>query len=444
MEKLKYFVLGLLVVVVLAYGGVKAYMYYSLKTKIDRAAQQFSPFGKLEYGGLTTSVKGSLGIEDIKFRIHGMDDELRIKAIRYETPSLFYLLQAKNEFEKGRIPERLSLNIEGLSIDLFGEFTDRLEQFISDLNFQLDGVNPLCGGRLFFGPREFRDMGYEEITSDLQVGYRFDPANANIVIDVTASTQDMATAKIRGLVEGITETSFISMMQSCRHRPRMGRISINYTDQSYVTRLTKYCADLSKLGLRDYITAEINQQPVYYSYTWGFVPGPGLRQAYGAFLLKPGQIDVSLELPEEVTPDNIHLFKPEDIPGLLDLQVSVNGKAVKDLKFDFYKGQKLDLSSNIDRLFSRPGEKPLKALKKKKKVKYETKYYNVPVDGLKKYVGEEVRLRTSGGQTRLGFLTKIGTNVAHVEQRVHSGKFTMTVPLGSITKAEVLLTRPVK
>jgi len=443
MEKLKYFVLGLLVVVVLAYGGIKAYMYYSLKTKMDRLAQQFSLFGKLEYGDITTSVKGNLSIEDIRIRIHGMDDELRISAIHYETPGMLFLLQANKQLEQGRIPESLSLKFEGVTIDLFGEFTDRLEQFVSDLNFQLQGVNPLCGGRMFFGPREMRDMGYEAITGDIQLGYHFDPANANIVVDITASTRDMATTRIQGLIERITDTSFVSMMQP-GHQPRLGRITINYTDQSYTNRLTKYCAGLSKLGLDEYITAESNQQPVYYSYTWGIVPGPGLRQAYRGFLTNPQQINVSLELPESVTPDNLHLFKPEDIPGLLSLQLSVNGEAIKDLSFDFYKGQKLNLSRNIDRLFAKPGAEPIKPLRKKKKVQYQTKYYTIAASSLKKYIGEEVRLQTTTGQTRLGYLTRMDTKVAHVEQRVHSGRFTMTVPIGTITKAEVLLTRPVK
>ena len=442
MEKLKYFVLGLLVVVVLAYGGIKAYMYYSLKNNMDRLAQQFSLFGQLKYGDLTTSVKGSLAVEDLEIRIHGIDDELRIKAIRYQTPNLLYLLQANKQLEQGRIPESLSLSIEGLNIGLFGEFTDRLEQIISELNFQRQGVNPLCGGRLFFGPRELRDMGYEEITSNIQIGYRFDPANAQIIVDMISSTEDMAAARIQGIIEGISDTSFVSMMQP-GNPPRLNTVTVKYIDQSYTTRFTKYCAGLSKLGINEYIAAEANQRPAYYGLTWGFVPGPGLRQAYGAFLTNPGQIDVSLELPESVTPDNVHLFKPEDIPGLLNLQVSVNGEAVKDLSFDFYKGQKLDVSSKIERLFAKPGAAPVTPQRKKKKVTYETKYYVVPVSRLNKYLGEEVRLQMTTGQTRQGFLTKIGSKVAHVEQRVHNGRFTMPVPIGNITKAEVLLTRPV-
>ena len=442
MEKLKYFVLGLLVVVVLAYGGIKAYMYYSLKNHVDRLAQQFSLFGQLKYGDLTTSVKGSLAVEDLEIRIHGINDEMRIKAIRYQTPNLLYLLQAKKHFEQGRFPESMSLSIEGLNIGLFGEFTDRLEQIISELNFQLQGVNPLCGGRLFFGPRELRDMGYEEITSDIQMGYLFDPANALVIVSINSSTRDMAALEIQSIIEGISNTSFTNMAQP-DNPPRL-KATINYTDQSYTKRQTEYCAGLSKLGINEYIAAEANQRPAYYGLTWGIVPGPGLRQAYGAFLTNPGQIDVSLELPESVTPDNVHLFKPEDIPGLLNLQVSVNGEAVKDLSFDFYKGKKLDLSGNIDRLFATPEAAPVAPLREKKIVKYETKYHTVPVSSLEKYVGEEVRLQTTSGKTRLGFLTKIGSNVAHVEQRVHRGRFTMTVPLGSIAKAEVLLTRPVK
>lgn len=443
MQKLKYFVLVPLVIAVLAYGGIKAYMYYSLKNKMDQLAQQFSLFGQLKYGGLTTSVKGSLAVEDISIRVHGIDDELRIKTIRYQTPNLMYLVQANKQFEQGRIPESLSLSVEGLNVELFGEFTDRLEQMVNELNFQLHGVNPLCGGRLFFGPRELRDMGYEEITGDVQIGYHFDAANAQIIVDITSRTQDMAAARMQGIIEGISDTSFFSMMQPA-NPPRLSKITVNYTDQSYAKRFTEYCAGLSKLELNEYIAAEVSQQPIYYGYSWGFVPGPGLRQAYRAFLTNPGQIDVSLELPESVTPESIELFKPEDIPGLINLQVSVNGEAVKDLSFDFYQGQKLDMGGKFDQLFAQPGAEPVAPQRPKKKVKYETKYYRVPVSGLKKHLGEEVRLRTSSGKTRLGFLAKIGTNVAYVEQRVHGGKFTMQVPLGSITNAEVLLTRPVK
>jgi len=138
------------------------------------------------------------------------------------------------------------------------------------------------------------------------------------------------------------------------------------------------------------------------------------------------------------------LFKPEDIPGLLNLQLSVNGDAVTDLSFSFYEGHQLDVGSKFETLFAQPGAAPApRPNREKKVVRYETHYHVVPVSGLKKYVGEEVRLQTSSGKARLGFLVNIGSNVAHVEQRLHGGKFTMQVPVGSITKAEVLLTKPV-
>jgi hypothetical protein len=443
MHKLKFFVLGLLVIVGLAYGGIKAYMYYSLKSEMDQLARQFSLFGQLEYGGLSSTLAGSLSVHDLKLRVHDMDDEVRIKTIRYQTPNLWYLLQDSKQFEKGRIPERLSLGIEGLTVDLFGEFTDRLEEVISELNFQLQGVNPLCGGRLFFGPRELRDMGYEEITGDMHIGYRFDAPNAQIIVDINSNTQDVAAVRLQGIIDGISDTSFLSLIQA-GNQPRLSRVTVNYTDQSYTRRQVEYCAGLSKLQPNEYIEAEANQQPVYYSYLWGIVPGPGLRQAYLAFMSNPGQIDLSLELPESVTPETVDLFKPEDIPGLLNLKLSVNGDAVTDLSFSFFEGQQLDVSSKFEQLFAKPGATPApRASRKKKIVRHETRYYVVPVSGLKKHIGEEVRLQTSSGQRRLGFLVSIGSNVAHVEQRVHGGKFTMQVPVGSITKAEVLLTKPV-
>ena len=443
MQKLKFFLLGLLAITGLAYGGIKAYMYYSLKSEMDQLTRQFSLFGQLQYGGLSTSLAGSLGVHDVTLQVHGMEDELRIKTIRYQTPNLWYLLQDSQQFDKGRIPQRISLSLEGVTVDLFGEFTDRLEEMINELHFQLQGVNPLCGGRLFFGPLELRDMGYEEITSDMHIGYRFDAQNAQIIVDISSSTRDMAAVSMQGIIDGVSDTAFMSFIQP-DVQPRLSRVTVNYTDQSYTRRQVEYCAGLSKLQPNEYIEAEANQQPVYYGYVWGIVPGPGLRQAYRAFLSNPGQIDLSLELPESVTPETVDLFKPEDIPGLLNLKLSVNGDAVTDLSFSFYEGKQLDMSRKFETLFAQPGAASTPPPSREKKiVRHETRYYVVPVTGLKKYVGEEVRLKTSSGQRRLGFLVSIGSNVAHVEQRVHGGKFTMQVPVGNITRAEVLLTKPV-
>jgi hypothetical protein len=441
MQKIKYFLLGLLVIAGLAYGGIKAYLYYSLKSEMDQLARQFSLFGQLEYGGLSSSVNGSLSVHDLKLQVHGMNDELRIKTLRYQTPNLWYLLQDSKQLEKGRIPQRLSLSIKGLTMDLFGEFTDRLEEVISQLNFQLQGINPLCGGRLFFGPSEWRDMGYEEISGDMHIGYQLDAANARIIIDVTSTTRDMAAVRMQGFIEGVTDTAFQSFIQP-GSQPHLGRVTLNYTDQSYTRRQVEYCAGLSQLEVNEYVEAEANQKPVYYGYLWGIVPGPGLRQAYRAYLSNPEKIDLSFELPDSVTPETVNLFKPEDIPGLLSMKLSVNGDAVNDLSFSFYDGRQLDMGSKFGTLFAQPGTAPTPPPKQEKKIaRYETRYHVVSVSSLKKYLGEEVRFQTSTGQQRKGFLVRIGSNVAQVEQRLHGGKFTMQVPVGSITKAEVLLTK---
>lgn len=443
MRKLKIFFLVLLVIAGLAYAGIKAYLYHSLKSEMDQLAGQFSLFGQLEYGGLSSSISGSLSVHDLKLRVHGMDDEARIKSIRYQTPNLWYLLQDSKQLENGRIPERLNLDIEGLTLNLFGEFTDRLEEVISQLNIQLHGINPLCGGRLFFGPSELRDMGYEEITTDMQIGYRFDAPNARLILDIASNTRDMAAVSLQGIINGINDTSFVSLIQP-GSQLRLDRVTVNYTDKSYTRRQVDFCARLSKLEVNEYIEAEANQKPGYYGYLWGIVPGPGLRQAYRVFLSYPGQIDLSFELPEAVTPETVALFKPEDIPGLLNLKLSINGDPVTDLRFSFYQRQQLGVSSKIENLFTQPGSAPTSQPSREKKiVHYATSYHVVPVSDLKKYVGEEVRLQTRSGQARLGFLTDISSKVAQVEQRVHGGKFTMQVPVSSITSAEVLLTKPI-
>ena len=69
-------------------------------------------------------------------------------------------------------------------------------------------------------------MGYEEIRGDMQVGYYYDAANAQIIVDITSSTQDMAAFRMQGIIEGITDTSIFSFIQPT-NPPRLSKIFVN-------------------------------------------------------------------------------------------------------------------------------------------------------------------------------------------------------------------------
>lgn len=439
--RLKYLLAGLIVAPLLAYGILKAYLYFQLDGIMTQLARQVSPFARLEYKDVATSLDGEASVHGIRLDLRGLGDTVEIEKVSYGTPNIWYLLRDLGQVRNNRLPEKLTLAIEGLSLDLYGEITDRFEAAVNGLNLDLAGLTPLCGGRVFIGPREYRDMGYEAIVIDGKIGFEVDPVVETMLLHFNLGARDMGELQLRTLIGGLKGTGFDDRVHNPRP-PTVGPLKALYRDRGYQKKVVQFCAEHSEMTVPDYIAAEIEQEPAYFANAWGIVPGAGLRQAYGRFLSAPDSLEVSLEWPESATLTGLHLYKAADIPDLLQLHLKVNGEPVEDLDFSYYTGRRVSIGDRFVRSFV-----PQPAAKKKTVTKPAlgpARYYPVPPGRLERYIGEDVRLLTHDGKKRDGRLLRIEGGVAAVQQRIHSGKFTMQVAIGDVRKAEVLLRKPVK
>lgn len=440
--KLKYILLGIVLAPLLLYGIVKLYLNYQLNDFMDTLAKRGRPFVSIKHGAVSTSLSGEASVHDVNIYISNTDDVVRIDQVTYNTPNIWYLLRDLGRVDNNKTPMSLHLNLKGLRMDLYGNLTDKMEDTINSLNLDLTGVNKLCGGRLFMGPREYRDMGYEEIIIDGDIGYDVDDITEEIAINMDLSFRDMGSYHLATVVSGFNGSPFAASVPH-PHKPKVGAFKISYTDKSYAKRFVKYCSGLSKMSEAEFIAAEAAQSPAYFANLVGFVPGPGIRAAYKDLLSNPGKIEVTLEWPEAVEPENLHLYKPKDIPRLLNLAVLVNNKPVQDLSFSFYDGKTLDVGRRFTDMMGSDG-KPKQTVVKKKPRQGRPKYYPVTPSRLTKYVGEDVRLIVKGNTHRDGRLIKIKGNIAYVRKRLSGGNYTMQVSLNRIQTAEVLLTLPPK
>lgn len=440
MRLLKFILVVFVVAPLLLYGAVKVYLYYQLSEYMDRVSARSNPFVNLEYGDVSTSLSGEASVHDLRILVMGTDDVVEINKVTYNTPNIWYLLRDLGEIDNNQVPMSLHLSIQGLSMDLYGDLTDKMEDAINNINLDLIGVNTLCGGRLFIGPREYRDMGYDEIVVDGDIGYDADSITQEIALNMDFTVRNMGTVHLSTIINGFNGTAFATRV-SRAHNPRVGIFKLNYSDNSYHKRFVKMCSELSKMSEAEFITAEVNQSPAYFANLWGIVPGPGLRDAYKEFLSDPGTIDVTLQWPDAIEPQNLQLYKPQDIPELLNLTLAVNNKPVSDLSFNFYNGKTLDVSNRFTKLLGSDGRPEAKPVKKKT-VKYKERYYPIAPSSLSKYVGEDVRLVVKGDMPRDGRLIRMNGNIAYVQKRLSGGNYTMQVATGRIKKAEVLLKRP--
>lgn len=440
--KIKYLLLAIVALPLVLFGIVKLYLNYQLNEFMDTVAARARPFVSVERGGVSTTLSGEASIHNIEIYITGTDDVVRIEKLTYDTPNIWYLLRDLGGVRNNRAPLSLHLNLKGLSMDLYGDLTDRMEDAVNTLNLDLAGVNKLCGGRLFMGPREYRDMGYEEIVIDGDIGYEADAITEEITVNMDLGFRDMGSYRLTILSGGFLGTPFADRVPH-PHPPAIDALRITYQDRSYASRFVKYCSELGKMSEAEFIAAEVEQGPAYFANLVGFVPGPGLRAAYKEILSNPGKIAVTMEWPEAVDPGNLHLYKPEDIPKMLNLTLAVNDKPVEDLSFRFYDGKTLDVGRRFSALMARDDSaKPVVVKKKPRRLR--PKYYPVTPSRLKNYVGTDVRLTLKGDVLRDGELIKVVGNTAYVRKRLSGGNYTMQVSLSRIRKAEALLTKPPK
>lgn len=439
-------ILGILLLVLLvAYAAIKGLIYYKYKNSIDTASNKMRIFATLNYEGISSSLLDrSVTLENVSILLNGLDDGVNIDAITLQTDDIGYLLKGFDS-RRGDLPERFNISIKGFKVDLYGSMIDKVDQLLNELNSMSKGlVTSPCGNKLYLGPVDYRQMGYDILNSDIEIGYKFTGQGIQLTYDIT--TRDFGSA---AMVIKMTGPTRPSAMAFTSNPPQLAEISIAYQDLSFVQRSNEYCARESNRDVAKYIEAEVNKPDKAYAFEWGFVPGPGLKQAYKEFLTNPGTISLTMHPPADFTPGSLGLYKPEAIPTLLDMKLSVNEKPVSDLSFSFNADDSGQIATLQDRISTfkdilQKDDKKIPLVQQPTKIKKSppARYHEVKVAALKGHVDDKVRVYTKKSkQIRSGRLDKITASALYVTQDVHQGKFTMIIPKADVLKVEVLYAR---
>ena len=437
------FILALLLI----YGGLKGLVYYKFKTAVDNTSAQMRVFASLRYDTISSSLlDNSVTIHKVSILPSGFEEGIKIDALTLQTHSLGSLLSDFNfkqrSSQNNDFPQSMYMAMTGLKIDLYGSMVDKLEQALAQLDSGLPKtIKTSCGNKLYLGPAEYRDMGYDILDSNVHFAYTFSPSGINI--DMDWSTKDMASANLQIKMSG---PSRASTMAITNNPPQLEEIMLNYTDLSYSQRTNEYCTQQGKYKTtQDYINAASSQSDGAYALQWGFIPGPGIKQAYKDFLTNPDNVKILMRPPKGFNQSTIGLYKPNDLIDILNIEVSVNDQTITDLNFAFPDNNATsDMSlqgrlENFKSLIGQEQTKPTAIKKVKPKIKGPPpRYHRVSVKQLKPFIGEKVRIYTRNNQIRRGVLSKITSKTIDVTKRVHRGEFIMNINKTSVKKVEVL------
>jgi hypothetical protein len=417
--------LALVLLPFLAFAALKLYVHLSVRAALDELIAVAAPYASIRYQGVGTSLGGRIDIDGVQLSPYGFADRIRAKGIEIRTPGLGFLLFGVRDLKAGEYPRKLGLALHGLTLDLNGPLAEAFERHAATRASAGAGHGkPHCGGLRYFGPREYRELGYDRLVSDVSIDYEYEAASERVFVQMEWSVRDLASLRTQFYLGG-NPSSLKALLQPPW---RVTELRAVYEDLSYVSRVKQYCANASEISVDDYIRAEVGQGDAGYLHSWGFVPGPGLRAAYRQFLEQPFELRVQANPLAAVDPAALKRLSPHEVLTQLNLMMSVNGNLVTDLS---YLLEAADSPTHAASSVRSGATRPPAGGKEK------GGYRAVRKNELSRYLGRQVRMHASGGVLHEGVLLEVKGGLTRVQRQYASGVVILTVPLIKVERAEV-------
>ena len=313
---MKNLMIGAIVVALLGYGGAKLYLHNEVSSAMDQAVIMASPFAKIDYDGVSSTLTGELTIDGLNVRIVGYRDEIAVDRLGIATPSFFALLDLFDpmKLQKEGFPKYLGFIVEGARIPVEADYFADLHEFSLAESGVTEVSEPAdkCTGKYGFSPEDLAALGYEDQVLSMSVYLR--DGTSNFVFDMGVNIEDMWD--IRADVQ-LAGNMMAEMMKGPASRPRLGSMKLEYTDRSLNSRVVDYCGELG-LSPLETMRAQIDAFK-YIGSSNGIEFDQYMLDPYKEFLKGKDTLVVTARPNEPIAFSQIDLYKPSDVPALLNL-----------------------------------------------------------------------------------------------------------------------------
>lgn len=440
MRKLLNIVIAVIIIVILLGAGAGGYLWYSTKQQVDQIVAMAQPFAQISYGGVTVSPAGSVGVSQLRIMSNFTNDSFTIGAIRLKAPNFLALLHTRWQLSHHQAPRELALSFEDFELPLSssGFPSAGLSSFFrpeaqSSPLGNLDALG--CGPVTTFGPAEWREMGYDRFISGLEIGYRADPKNNVLDLQMDSHMRNWATLKLDTSF-ALTKLPESPIELAVEFTPKLTKLNFVLRDDGFNQRRNAYCAAKAGKAIPDYLADHV-RQVVERLRINGVTLGPGLIAAYQRYLTEGGTLTITATPPAPANLAELHEYAPADALKVLGLALKVNETTVADLTVDW------DAAKLARILNPEPEPKPeLETTTAKPApqapVMVQKNYHPTPVGELGQHVGKIVKLRTTTGAQYHGHLEAFAEGLVRVTVRKSGGSVTLSLRANEITQAEVL------
>lgn len=313
---MKNFAIWAILVGVVGYGGAKLYLHSEVSDAMDMAVIMMSPYADVEYEGVGSTLSGELTVDGVRIVVDGYRDEIYIDRIGIDTPSFLSLLDLSDltKMQSDGMPDYFGILAEGVRIpadaDYYEEFYDMMLQARNATD--ADSAANECAGKYGFSPKALQGLGYKDQVMSMKMA--FTDEETRFSFDMNVSMEEMWDMDITVTLIG---NMMSEMMRGAMAQPKLRDIRLEYTDRSLNQRVTKYCEERG-LSAAETLHAQMDSFK-FVGESNGIEFDQYMLDPYKEFLLGKSTLVVTARPTEPVAFSQIDLYKPSDVPALLNL-----------------------------------------------------------------------------------------------------------------------------
>ena len=316
---MKNLVVTVILVGVLGYFGAKFYLHHEVSSNLDTALAMVQPFADIQYDGVSSTMSGELSIDGVVARFGNFRDRLEIDKVSIITPGFLYLLNMGDTAgSEPELPDSFGFAIEGMRVDVSDDFMKELARANREAAPEMDEDDTAgkCVGKYGFSMETLRRLGYNDLVINLSMGY--EQGNGNLLFDMWTDIEDMYGIKVEMTLAGTLTPQLIA---SRMYKPRLVDARIEYEDYSLIERTRALCR---RQGLSDdeVLVAEMDAFKAAGTES-GIEFDEYVMVPYQKFLSGGSKFIITAKPNEPISLSQIDLYKPEDVPALLNLSAEV-------------------------------------------------------------------------------------------------------------------------
>lgn len=311
-------IIAILLLGIAGFAFTKWKLHRDVEEGVDALLLMLAPVAQIEYESISSTLGGELTIDGIRGRVSGFSDDFHIGRLGIDTPGFLSLmklgdLQGAAMSGENPLPESFGVIVDGLRMPVDSDYG----RYVYEVQLEARGagdVDPAgeCTGRHGFSPDALLAMGYDEY--DVSMRASFHQRGGRYVVEMTTASRDMwdVDAELNLVGDMAREIS-----KGPAYRPKMQSARLEYTDRSLRERVTEHCR---RLGLSD---AEVRAAQFEAFMELGLENGIEFDEymtgPYAEFLDGKATFVVTAEPNEPIVLSQIALYKPSDVPALLQL-----------------------------------------------------------------------------------------------------------------------------